>query len=336
MNLRRLGITDIVISEVGLGTWPLGGPVQVGQEAIGRGEIEESQAIATVHAAVEAGINFFDTADIYGLGRSEEILGKAFNGKWCDNIVTTKVGKIIKADGELGTNYSPDYIRKAVERSLKRLRKDIIDIYQLHNPPPCIVCSEPLIECLDKLRAEGKIRYWGVSARLVSEAVQMVKQGFRGTTLQVVFNLLRQEAAETLFPLVHKLGIGIIVRVPLEYGVLTDKFTKKTTFPENNHRHHNLEPRLAEELDRLSALRFLEGSNERSMTLAAIRFCLSFPEVTSVIPGVREPKQVKQNVLASRFGPLSLDEISHVQNLYRNDFGVSHNHKLKSTPEEKG
>jgi len=318
--LRELGKTELRISEVGLGTWPLGGAVQVDKEAIGRGNITESQAISTIHAACQNGVNFFDTADIYGLGRSEEILGKAFNGKWKDNIVATKVGKIDGEDGKLTTNYSLPYIRKATEKSLKRLRKDTIDLLQLHNPPPDTVQNEEIIECLEKLRTEGKIQYWGVSARLVSEAALMIKNGFHGSSLQVVLNLLRQEAANTLFPLIRETGIGIIVRVPLEYGVLTNKFTKNTTFPKNDHRHQNLEPRLSKEIDRLQALLHIKGFDDGNIVVNALRFCLSFPEVSSVIPGARTPEQVAQNALASQFGSFPPEIISHVRELYSNDF----------------
>ncbi len=323
MKLRKPGKADLKISEIGLGTWPLGGPAQVGKGAVGRGYVSESQATATVHEACDCGVIFFDTADIYGLGRSEEILGKAFNGRWGDNIVATKAGKIVGQDGELSTDYSPDHLRKSVEGSLRRLRKDVIDIFQLHNPPPLIACSEQVIECINRLREEGKIRYWGVSARIVSEAVQIVRHGFNGAVLQVVFNLLRQEAAEELFLLAKKSGVGIIVRVPLEYGVLTGKFNSKTTFPKNDHRHFNLEPRLEKELEYLKVFQFLKESSENSMTLAAIRFCLSFLEVVSVIPGARNPGQVRQNARASKLGPLSPDELTRVCALYKNYPGIS-------------
>lgn len=320
MKLCKLGKTNLKVSEVGLGTWPLGGPAQVGKEAIGRGHITESQAITTIRTACESEINFFDTADIYGLGRSEEILGKAFNGKWEDNIVATKIGKVVGKDGELATNYSPSHICKAVEGSLKRLRKDTIDLLQLHNPTPSIVQEEKIVECLEKLKSEGKIRYWGISARLVNQAVQMVKNRFLGSSLQVVFNLLRQEAAYTLFPIIRDVGIGIIVRVPLEYGVLTNKFTKDTTFPKNDHRHQNLEPMLSKEIDRLKALCCLCDFNDNNMAVTAIRFCLSFPEVTSVIPGARNPEQVVQNASASQFSSLSLETIAQIRKFYFNDF----------------
>lgn len=313
MNKRTLGLTGISLSEIGLGTWPLGGPAQVGTEAIGRGKISEADAIATVLAAREVGINFFDTADIYGLGRSEEVLGKVFAGRWNEAIVASKVGKAVTSTGSLGSCYTSEHIRLSLEGSLRRLRKDCVDIYLLHNPPPEIVANADCNECLERLQQAGKIRCWGVSARLVKDAVRMMYDGFHGAVMEVVFNLLRQEAAVNLFPLAGKAGIGILARVPLEYGVLAGGFTEQTTFPIDDHRHANLEPRLANELRRVSGLRFLVPGSQGNMAIAALRFCLSYPEVSSVIVGASKPDQVRMDAIASALGPLSREEVENVE-----------------------
>jgi aryl-alcohol dehydrogenase-like predicted oxidoreductase len=320
MRRRSLGNTGIALSEIGLGTWPLGGPIQVGEEAIGRGSISEAEALATVEAARLSEVNFFDTADIYGLGQAEMVLGKAFAGRWNDLVVVSKVGKVVSAQGVLSTCYSPHHIRQALEGSLKRLRKDWIDIYLLHNPPLALVAQDEVVTCLERLQQAGKIRCWGVSARLVAEAVQMIEAGFSGAVFEVVFNLLRQEAAHSLFPLARQAGIGLLVRVPLEYGVLTGRFTSHTTFPLDDHRHRNLEPRLAEELRKVHALQFLLPENRNSLTMAAIRFCLSYPEVTSVITGARQACQIQLNAAASDLGPLPASDVKRAEQLFASDF----------------
>jgi aryl-alcohol dehydrogenase-like predicted oxidoreductase len=322
MNERRLGVTNISLSEIGLGTWPLGGPVQVGNETIGRGQISESDAIATVEAARDSNIKFFDTADIYGLGQAEKVLGKVFTGHWNETIVASKVGKVVSPKGSLGVCYSGDHIRRSLEGSLRRLRKDCVDIYLLHNPPPEIALKAESIESLAKLQTEGKIRCWGVSARLVKEAITMIKDGFQGAVMEVVFNLLRQEAAMTLFPLARKAGIGILVRVPLEYGVLTGRFTKDTTFPLDDHRHDNLEPRLAAELQRVGAFRFLLPGSQENMALAAIRFCLAYPDVTSVITGAMNASQIRINATASDLGPLPRIDVERAERLFADNFNT--------------
>jgi aryl-alcohol dehydrogenase-like predicted oxidoreductase len=320
MNKRPLGSTGLLLSEIGLGTWPLGGPLQAGPEAIGRGQIGEEEAIATVEAARASGVTFFDTADIYGAGESERILGRALAGHWDDAVVATKAGKIITPEGLLGTCYSSAHIRQALEGSLKRLHSECVDIYLLHNPPPAVVAEGESTGCLERLQQEGKIRCWGVSARLVTEAVQMIRAGYRGAVIEVVFNLLRQEAAASLFPLARDAGIGILVRVPLEYGVLTGRFTADTRFPLADHRHCNLEPRLAAELKRVRALHFLLPANRGQMALAALRFCLAYAEVTSVIAGARSAGQIRLDASASDLGPLPRHDVERAEQLFAEDF----------------
>jgi len=307
-------------SRIGLGTWPLGGPVVLEDESIGRGTIAEAQAIRTVETARKCGVTFFDTADIYGLGRSESILGRALGPTWSSCFVGTKVGKIIRS-GQLVTEFSPAHIQESAEQSLRRLRKDTIDLYQLHNPPLSVVSDARVIECLEALRSQGKIRSWGVSARLVSEAVEMIRQGFVGASLQVVFNFVRQEASDTLFALAAERGIAVIARVPLEYGVLTGKFTQWTSFPADDHRLANLQPRLAQELEHAKALSFLTEAVGGSLTIAALRFCLSFPEVTTVIPGARTPEQVRENVLALALGALPPSLTERAREWFRRSHG---------------
>jgi aryl-alcohol dehydrogenase-like predicted oxidoreductase len=308
---------DFGASRIGLGCWPLGGgESQVGVEALGRGDITENQAISTIQTACRCKINFFDTADIYGFGQSEKVLGLAFKRKWGNNLVATKVGKVVGSDGEIMSNFTPNHILRSVEGSLRRLQKDTIDLLQLHNPLPKVVRDEKTLACLGKLQEQGKIRQWGVSARVIDEAIEMLENGFHGFSLQVVFNLLRQEAAAKLFPLARGANVGIICRVPLEYGVLTGKFHNQTSFKENDHRLKNLKPRLALELDRMNVFRQLLVDTELDPTIFALRFCLSFPEVVTVIPGARTPEQVSKNALAVQMGPLGEPIIKKARELF--------------------
>jgi aryl-alcohol dehydrogenase-like predicted oxidoreductase len=303
-----------------MGTWALGGPVQAGAEPIGRGPVDAKQALETLHAARDRGVNFFDTADIYGLGRSEELLGRAFHKRWHNTIVGTKVGKMIGPQGDIVANFSAAHIIQSVENSLRRLRKGTIDLLQLHNPAPEVVQIPDVVACLESLQTAGKIRYWGVSVRIVPEGLQMIRDGFRGSSMQVVFNLLRQEAADEFLPLASNNEMGVIVRVPLEYGVLTGKFSRETTFPDTDHRSIHLLPRLAEELRRLDSLRFLEAGSHHNMAIAALRYCLSFSAVSTTIPGARTREQVAQNVTASDQGPLDAATLATLGQLYASDF----------------
>jgi aryl-alcohol dehydrogenase-like predicted oxidoreductase len=175
---------------------------------------------------------------------------------------------------------------------------------------------------MERLKEQGKIRSWGVSARHVEDAVAMLERGFPGDFIEVVFNLLRQEAASLCFPLAHRAGVGIIVRVPLEYGVLTGRFTHGTRFPLDDHRHYTLEHRLDSELTRLTTLQRVLGADGKDMTIAALRFCLGFPEVTSIVTGARSPEQIRRNAVASELGALSPRTIQRAQALFARDFDV--------------
>lgn len=315
----------IRLSEIGLGTWPLGGTACAGDEVIGRGEVSESQATATILAAIDSGVTFFDTADIYGLGRSEERLGKTLKRIRSSHIIATKVGKIVRPDRTIGSCFDPAHIFRSADASLRRLRSDAIDIYLLHNPSIATVSESEVVSCMEALKQAGKIRFWGVSARHVNDAVAMLEADFAGDFIEVVFNLLRQDAALRCFPLARRAGVGLIVRVPLEYGVLTGRFTRDTRFPADDHRHYTLEERLGADLAKVEALQqvlYVEGAN---MTLTALRFCLAFPEVTSIVTGARSPAQISLNASASDIGPLSAHIVEELQRVYYRDIAVPAN-----------
>jgi aryl-alcohol dehydrogenase-like predicted oxidoreductase len=289
MNYRSLGKTGAKVSEVGFGAWAIGGPSDAAGVQWGWGETPEHEAIAALHRARDLGVNFFDTADVYGNGRSEEILGKAFGPNWGELLVASKVGNVTR-HGESMQDWSRRHITWSCEESLKRLKKDALDLYQLHNPVEHDIRSGDWPETLDRLMEQGKIRWYGVSVFLPEEAQAVLERG-AGHAIQLAYNALRQEMAPRVLPLAQKKNFGIIARVPLYYGILTGKFKPETVFAENDHRSHTLPPETMRQLvPRAEKLRKLAtAGGERNFARWAQRFVLGHPAVSTVIPGARNP-----------------------------------------------
>ncbi|MCP8322630.1 MAG: aldo/keto reductase [Candidatus Methylarchaceae archaeon HK02M2] len=321
MLYRTLGKTGLRVSEIGIGTWAIGGPVEYRDRPGGWGSVNDDESIKAIRVALELGVNFIDTADIYGLGRSEEVIGKALKGRWSDCYIATKVGYKKTNEGDRGRDLSKNHILESLEGSLKRLRKDIIDVYQLHSPSLEEIQRERCFETMERLKDEGKIRFWGVSVRSVDDAVKLMQRGYPGDTIQVVYNLLKLEAAKELFPLTLQNEIGVIVRVPFEFGLLTGKFTPETKFPSNDHRSKNLpRSKLIEEIPKVEKLRFLVKRSNRTMAQAALKFVLNHPAVSVTIPGVRNEKQVRENVIASDGILLNQEDLDKIKDLHENNF----------------
>ncbi len=218
MRYRQLGNTELQVSEVSFGTWAIGG---------GWGQANDDEALKGLHQAMDAGVNFFDTADVYGSGHAEELLAKATKGKEDEIYVATKFCRA--GDIHDLSTYSEESVRQYCESSLKRLKRERIDLYQIHCPPLSILKDGHVFEVLDKLKTEGKIRYYGVSVETVEEGLFSI--GIPGVkALQVIYNLFRQKPAEALFPKAKAAGVGILVRLPLASGLLTGKFTETSTF----------------------------------------------------------------------------------------------------------
>jgi aryl-alcohol dehydrogenase-like predicted oxidoreductase len=315
MQYRTLGKCGIKVSEVGFGAWAIGGPVSSGGLSWGWGEVPEADALSALHRARDLGVNFFDTADVYGGGRSEQLLGKAFAGQWGKLYLATKVGTVPG-----GKDWSCAHITRSCEESLKRLNKDVLDVYQLHNPDEATIRRGEWAEVLEDLRKQGKIRWYGISVNLPEEALAVMETG-AGHVLQVAFNALRQEMAEQALPMAVEHNYGIIARVPLYYGVLTGKYQPGTVFPAADHRSHTLPP---EELDRLAAraqsLRELVGANAGNGNLAqwALRFVLAHDAVSTVIPGARNAQQAEDNCRASA-GLLPHEELLAARRFWKED-----------------
>jgi len=297
MNYRTLGRTGLSVSEVSLGAWAIGGGFEIGGSGIGYGTTDDEVSKRAIRRALELGINLIDTADAYGAGHSEELIGEVLDGKWDTSFIATKVGNERRDPLPGRKNFARDYITGACERSLKRLRKDVIDVYQLHNPPPEIGEADEVFETLERLREQGKVRFIGVSITTPEEGIGYIRRGVVDV-LQVYYNIMTRDAERELFPLCVRENIGTLIRAPLKSGILTGKFTKDTVFESTDHRGNwlkgDLLARAVAEADAVKAAAAPMPAAE-----ASLRFVLNQKAVSSVIPGAKNPEQVEKNVAAA-------------------------------------
>ncbi len=308
MRYRTLGSTGLKVSEVGFGAWAVGGNTHGNSY----GPTDDETSIAAIQKAVELGCNFFDTADVYGHGHSEELLGKAIKGRRDDMIIATKVGGDFY-HGQRRMNFDPDYVEFAVEKSLARLGTDYVDLLQMHNPPLELLRNPKLYLPFEKLKKLGKIRHYGVSIHNPQEGLETMRYG-RPESIQVVFNLLRQEAKEKLFESAREKNVGIIAREPLANGFLTGKYNENSNFQPGDIRR-NFPREYILQLTRASEqLRFLE-SKQRTLSQASIRFVLDHKEISTVIPGAKGPTQSEQNMKASNLPSLTGEELLRIKSL---------------------
>ena len=323
MHYRRLGRTGMMVSEIGFGGWPIGGQRW--------GSVEDEDSLAALQRAFDLGINFFDTADVYGHGHSEELIGQTFASKRPNVIIATKVGVDFYAGEPSKHNFAPEYIRTAVVRSLERLRTDYVDILQLHNPPQKLSKDDGVWEALAGLKREGKVRFYGVSARTANDALAYLKSADSGDehsrrfgdTLQVAFNLLDQAAAaKGVFVEAYRQDWGIIARVPLASGMLTGKYAGDHYFPRDDFRSMWSPGRIEETSRRVEVLRFLVKAPVESMTQAALAFVLSQEAVSTVITGAKTETQVEENAQAPGLAPLPQEDLRSAQALYERGFEV--------------
>ena len=295
MQYRQFGNTDLKVSEIGFGAWAIGGGTMIGNTSIGWGDTDDTVSVKAIQAALVAGINFFDTADVYGLGHSEELLGNTI-GSCKDIIIATKVGNVSRNE-QFTTDYSKEYILKACEASLKRLKRETIDYYQLHTARLTHLQQGECIEAMQQLHQEGKIRYWGLSLNTFAplpEADHLINNNL-GNGFQLVLNLLNQKALP-LINKAHEKGYGIIARMALQFGLLTGKFDNGVSFAANDHRKSRLTKEVIESAN--TALVPVWGLCEKyncSKTQLALSYVLSYPGVSTLIPGIRTAEQVHLN-----------------------------------------
>lgn len=296
MKYRMLGKTEICVSEIGFGGWAIGGADDLFGMPIGWSNVDDSSSRAAISRALDLGINFFDTADVYGDGHSEQLLGECLAGKQC--VIATKVGNR-RTETTAVKDFSAGHIHSSIESSLRRLKREIIDVYQFHNPPREILATDEPFRTLDSLKQEGKIRARGVSVAHPADGVKLIRDK-KVDALQVLFNILNQEPARELFPLAEHEGVGIIVRVPLASGLLTGKFRQDQQFPpDDNRRNYLSAKRLKAVLSRVERLKVMVESSGQSLPQIALAFVLRFAGVTLPIPGAKSPEQVEQNASAT-------------------------------------
>lgn len=296
MKYRMLGKAGLRVSEIGFGAWAIGGPVDLFGIPIGWGPVHDSDSRSAISRALDLGINLFDTADVYGGGHSEDLIGECLAGRDC--VIATKVGNRRTDTGPV-KDFSDAHIRYSIENSLRRLKRDSVEVYQLHNPPQAVLATEEPFRLLESLKKEGKIRARGVSVALPEDGVKLIREG-KVDCIQVLFNILNQEPAKELIPLAEKEGVGIIARVPLASGLLTGKFSVDHRFPEDDNRRNYLGPkRMKEAMERVDRLKALIHDSGCSMPQVALAFVLMHPGVSAPIPGAKTAAQVEQNASAS-------------------------------------
>jgi len=315
MKYRELGRTGWKVSEISFGAWAIGGTW---------GKVDDQESLAALHAALDGGVNFFDTADVYGDGHSERLLAKLKKERKEKFYIATKAGR--RLDPHTADGYNRQNLTAFVERSLKNLETDTIDLLQLHCPPMEVLYRPEVFGVLDDLVKAGKLRYYGVSVEKVEEALKAIE--FPGVqTIQIIFNLFRQRPAELLFPEAQRRRVGILARVPLASGMLSGKLTRSSTFAKDDHRNFN---RHGEAFDRgetfsgvdfdtgLRAVEQLRPLVPKGATPAqlALRWILESPAVTCAIPGAKRPAQVAENIAASDLPSLSADAMKKIRALY--------------------
>ncbi|HBG01322.1 MAG TPA: aldo/keto reductase [Firmicutes bacterium] len=315
MNYRTLGKTGFQVSEVSFGAWAIGGTW---------GEVSDSESMATLHKAVDLGVNFIDTADGYGDGRSERLIGKLKKERSEEIIVATKAGR--RLDPHVADGYNAQNLTAFVERSLKNLQVEALDLLQLHCPPTEVYYRPEVFGALDKLVDEGKIRNYGVSVEKVEEAMKAVEYP-NVATVQIIFNMFRQRPLERLFALTKEKDVGILARVPLASGLLTGKMTKDSEFAADDHRSFNREGAAFDKGETFAGVPFeqgllavekLKGIVPEGFSLAqmALRWILMFPEVSCCIPGAKRPSQAEANIAAANMPALSQEVMGQIEEIY--------------------
>jgi aryl-alcohol dehydrogenase-like predicted oxidoreductase len=310
MEYREFGRTGWKVSAIGTGTWAMGSLW---------GAVKEDDSLAALNRALDLGVNFFDTADVYG---SEHLLGKLRKSRREPFYIATKMGMQVNPDPR---GYTPRNMAAFVESSLRLLQVDTIDLMQLHCPPITVYNSDTF-GTLDDLVAQGKIRFYGVSVEQIAEAKKAIE--FPGVqSVQMIFNIFRQRPIEDFFPQARQRKVGIIARVPLASGLLSGKMTPTTTFARDDHRSFNREGAAFDKGETFSGVDYATGLQAvealrplvppgATMAQMALRWILMFPEVTCAIPGAKRPSQAEDNVHAADLPPLSEVSMQKIREIY--------------------
>ncbi len=316
MQYRTLGKTGYKVSEVSLGTWQVGGRW---------GELfNENNAIDILNRAIDLGVTFIDTADVYGDGLSEKFTAQVVKSRKEKVWLATKCGRRLKPYTAEG--YNEENIRSFVNESLKNMGKETIDLIQLHCPPTEVYYKPEVFKALDSLKKEGQIQHYGVSVEKVEEALKAIEYP-NLSTVQIIFNMFRQRPSELFFSEAKKKNIGIVVRVPLASGLLTGKFKKDTIFQKGDHRFFNRNGKLFDKGETFAGVNYEKGlaavenlktifPDTESLTLYALRWILMFDAVSCVIPGASRVEQAESNAHASDLPPLTEEQMNKVKEIY--------------------
>jgi len=315
MNYRPLGRTGWKVSDISFGAWAIGGAW---------GNVSDDESLAALNQAIDSGVNFIDTADVYGDGRSERLIAQLKKTRKDEIIVATKAGRRLPKQTVAG--YSRENLNGWVDRSLKNLSTDTIDLVQLHCPPTELYNRAEVFGMLDDLVKAGKVRYYGVSVEKVEEALKAIEYP-NVQTVQIIFNCFRQKPAETFFPKAKEKRVGILARVPLASGMLTGKLRADSQFASDDHRNFNRHGEHFDVGETFSGVDYkagLEAVEElrklvpagTSMTQFALRWILMFDAVTCAIPGGKRPGQVAENSQASDLPALSADVMHKLKGIY--------------------
>jgi len=316
MEYRTLGRTGWNISVIGFGAWGIGGGDW--------GNTDDKTSLAALHRAIDLGVNFIDTADVYGDGHSERLIAEVRKARSEQLIIATKAGR--RLNPHTASGYNRQNLTSFVERSLQNLQTETLDLLQLHSPPSEVYHMPEVFAILDDLAQQGKIRFYGVSVERVDEALKAITYP-NVQSIQIIFNMFRFKPSEQFFAAAREHSVGILARVPLASGLLTGKFNSQTQFAANDHRMYNRHGEAFDQGETFSGVDYETGLQAvealrplvppgATMAQLALRWILMFPEVTSTIPGAKSPEQAENNVKAAELPPLSDETMQRVREVY--------------------
>jgi aryl-alcohol dehydrogenase-like predicted oxidoreductase len=315
MEYRELGRTGWKVSAISFGAWAIGGTW---------GDVKDEESLAALHRALDLGVNFFDTADVYGDGRSEKLLAQLKRERSEKFYVATKAGR--RSDPHIAESYTRENLTAYVERSLKNLETDSLDLLQLHSPPNQVYYTPEVFGVLDDMVKAGKLKHYGVSVEKVEEALKAMEYP-NMQSVQIIFNIFRQRPADLFFAEALKHKVGILARLPLSSGMLAGKMSRDSTFAPDDHRGGNRNGEWFNRGETFSGVDYdtgLEAVEElralvpagMSMSQMALRWLLMFPAVTCAIPGGKRPSQVEENVAAGDMPALSEGTMKQIRSIY--------------------
>jgi len=315
MNYREFGRTGWKVSEISFGAWAIGGSW---------GEVRDEESLDALRRAIDLGVNFIDTADVYGDGRSERLISKVLKERRENVIVATKAGR--RLDPHVAEGYNKQNLTAFVERSLKNLDVDALDLVQLHCPPTDVYYRPEVFDALDELVKGGKIRHYGVSVEKVEEGMKAIEYP-NVQSVQIIFNMFRLRPAEKFLAECSRKQVGVIARVPLASGLLSGKMSIHSSFAADDHRNFNRHGEAFDQGETFSGVDFEKGlaavgelnrlvPEGATMVQLALRWILMFPEIGCIIPGAKNCSQVEQNMAAADLPPLSENQMAKVKAIY--------------------